>query len=447
MKNKKQIRKEQKEKLFQLFDSFIPINIDLGITIMNSDQGFKAACKHRYYPLMRFIDPSLGQGFQLLKEVGKALNQGEQHIYAVAIIHYKTLGAITVAEELEARFQAHTTRLVKDNPSIFSLSLLAQLVNNPSLKPDSIKSIYLQQGQDAIPLPTDRLLFQGLEELSIDFTSYYSMLEPYFSQMTSLELFSAQRCNIAQLPIDFIHLLQLKHIDLRSNQLKVLPQEMKQLQQISSLYLCDNQFSKLPKTLQYYKELSNLWACRLQLQELPVWLLQLSQLHTLYLDGNQLKNATALLFALPALKHLHLRNNQLTTIVIDPEKHSTSITALNIGSNLFSDFPTALLHLKNLHSLDMERCQLTALPETIYQLKQLDHLYLSGNNLTRLPETIGQLQKLEWLTLDNNPLEQLPNSIGQLTKLHGLSVRASNITTIPTSIQQLRQPLFSNSAI
>ena len=51
--NKKQVRMKQKQNLFQLFDSFDPPNIDLGITIMNSDAGFRAACKYRYHPLMR----------------------------------------------------------------------------------------------------------------------------------------------------------------------------------------------------------------------------------------------------------------------------------------------------------------------------------------------------------------------------------------------------------
>ena len=63
-KDPKQVARKQA--LFRLVDSFKRKNIDLALQLVKSDRSLYQAAKDRYYPMLRTLDPQLGQGLKLL---------------------------------------------------------------------------------------------------------------------------------------------------------------------------------------------------------------------------------------------------------------------------------------------------------------------------------------------------------------------------------------------
>ena len=86
-------------------------------------------------------------------------------------------------------------------------------------------------------------------------------------------------------------------------------------------------------------------------------------------------------------------------------------------------FPTEILQLQNLQTLNLGGNQLTSIPTEISQLQNLQTLNLEGNQLTSIPKEILQLQNLTDLNLRKNQLTSIPKEIGQLKNLQTLNLR------------------------
>lgn len=79
---------------------------------------------------------------------------------------------------------------------------------------------------------------------------------------------------------------------------------------------------------------------------------------------------------------------------------------LYLANNLFVQFPTPLLGLRNLRVLSLRQNNITSIPPTIRELVNLESLNVAGNQLKELPFEIIELirsHNLRTLTTDPNP--------------------------------------------
>ncbi len=115
------------------------------------------------------------------------------------------------------------------------------------------------------------------------------------------------------------------------------------------------------------------------------------------------------------------------------------LTVLNLSRYWYGSYPEEINNLKNLGSLTLRGCGLSAIPKSIGNLKNLRVLSLSDNDLVSLPEEIGSLKNLQRLSLNNNNLESLPKSIGNLKNLKKLMAMKNNlrIDDVPEHLRKI----------
>jgi Leucine-rich repeat (LRR) protein len=99
-----------------------------------------------------------------------------------------------------------------------------------------------------------------------------------------------------------------------------------------------------------------------------------------------------------------------------------SPTRLKLTNKKLRRFPTPLLELQGLVSLDLSMNDLEALPDDLGRLRALEELELRHNHLTALPASIGQLGKLRRLGLHLNNVSSLPGSFSSLQQLEELDL-------------------------
>lgn len=79
---------------------------------------------------------------------------------------------------------------------------------------------------------------------------------------------------------------------------------------------------------------------------------------------------------------------------------------LYLANNLFVQFPTPILDLRNLRVLSLRQNNITSIPPTIRELVNLESLNVAGNQLQELPFEVIELVRshnLRTLTTDPNP--------------------------------------------
>jgi Leucine-rich repeat (LRR) protein len=139
---------------------------------------------------------------------------------------------------------------------------------------------------------------------------------------------------------------------------------------------------------------------------------------------------------------------------------------LNLTSNSLKEFPSAILGLRALKSLNVSgnsgiktlprgisalqhlemlfapACGLVSIPSTIGCLTRLNQLQLHDNRFVRLPSSIYSMNSLQALYLQSNRLKTLPVEIGSLTSLKMLFLQDNALKSLPYSMQQLKNLWF-----
>lgn len=118
-------------------------------------------------------------------------------------------------------------------------------------------------------------------------------------------------------------------------------------------------------------------------------------------------------FRLPQIKILHLCDCEMT------------------------EFPTEILNLNTLTSLDLSFNHLTVIPSEIEGMCQLKTLSLKNNLIDCLPCSFSKLDNLEMLNLSNNQIRQIPLTIFSMTHLKALFLETNEIHLLPDQICSL----------
>lgn len=171
----------------------------------------------------------------------------------------------------------------------------------------------------------------------------------------------------------------------------------------------------LPRNLHHYPKLEAIHLGNAELKTLPAYILKLRSLKAIYLDRTWELNhvqAIGLLAQMPGLRRVSLRYCD------------------------FKQAPEAIGQLRQIHALNLELNQLSALPASLPQLSRLRSLRIGMNpKLTRLPQQVLQLPHLERLYLDNCPIASLPEAIASRLRLSHLSLSGTRIERLPESFR------------
>ncbi|PPR07392.1 hypothetical protein CVT26_013708 [Gymnopilus dilepis] len=120
-----------------------------------------------------------------------------------------------------------------------------------------------------------------------------------------------------------------------------------------------------------------------------------------------------------SLKHLYLPDNSLTSFPSEVIPYLTSLTHLDLSSNLFVAVPSSLAELTNLVSLNISDNLIDSVQGISLSLGQILYINLAHNRLESLCG-LERLLALERIDLRHNLLDE-SSEIGRLTALPNLS--------------------------
>ncbi|WP_064966589.1 leucine-rich repeat domain-containing protein [Tenacibaculum ovolyticum] len=184
---------------------------------------------------------------------------------------------------------------------------------------------------------------------------------------------------------------------------------------------------------------------------IPNTICNLTKLESINIGGTDMEGAIpSCLFNIASLRSVKIFGNYsngkvLTLDLPNDLSNLTNLTSLSLSLVDLSsegEFPTSILQLTNLESLDLYSNRLTGdIPAEISNLTKLENLSISNNsNITgEIPKEIGQLSNLINLSFSGLSLKgEIPSSIGQLSNLTSLSFSGLSLKgEIPSSIGNL----------
>lgn len=172
-------------------------------------------------------------------------------------------------------------------------------------------------------------------------------------------------------------LVNLKHLDIASNQLDIFPHEITNCTLIEILDGDGNEFEALPDTI---GNLTNLMRLNLN-----------------FVGLKYLPASIGMCLALEEIK---------------------------IHENYIQGLPNTIGLLRRLKILVAHDNCIVHLPDELASCISLTHLNVANNQLTRLPDNIGHLKQIKSLNLMGNFLQFLPLSLGMIDTLEGLQLSA-----------------------
>ncbi|GAM25896.1 hypothetical protein SAMD00019534_090710 [Acytostelium subglobosum LB1] len=212
-----------------------------------------------------------------------------------------------------------------------------------------------------------------------------------------------------------------------------------------NLSSCD--LKELPKRiLKFRKTLTQLNVGKNFLTEFHNSIEKFQLLEGLVADSNELNDVSASLSSLAHLTHLDLSNNLLTNV----PNNMSHLTYLNISINSIQSFPNAL-SLPMLQELLYAHNKVSIFPTPILELRHLRTLDLSGNRLNYLPDEISHLSAtLHTLDLSENNFTSFPPPISTLSNLRTLRIGSNNMGTLTpvfTTLTHLETLDFSGCSL
>jgi len=262
-----------------------------------------------------------------------------------------------------------------------------------------------------------------------------------------------------------------------------IPDTLKCLTQLKTLHLAKNPFISIPSWINNFSKLGDLNVSSTNLNNLELSL----PLFDLDISATQIESLAGLSKVLPNVELLDLSScpissftwiSELKTIYglyLDnlglcriPEeiliKPRNTLTALSLGDNRFTRFPSDLIKIKNLRDLNFKNNQLEELPqkESFASIKQIE---LGGNKFVMLPSLSSLFPNLNLLGLEYSnltslreiPITKTINALmlahNKLThidlpepnlNLHQLDLSFNQITSIPDINQKFPNLIYFN---
>ncbi len=200
------------------------------------------------------------------------------------------------------------------------------------------------------------------------------------------------------------NILDLKGLQLTTEELAGLIPSMKQIHDLTVLNLSENNLPTLPSEIGDLDQLTVLEVSESGLTSLPPEIGKLSRLTSLVLPDNKLWTLPPEFENLSKLEEFEISNNEFR---IFPKEicslgHLQTLLAAN---NTFDSIPPEIATPYMLSTLDLSSNRLTSLPDELGNLPILHELYLGNNQLSAVPEKLANVN-LQTLGLQNNPLSE-----------------------------------------
>ncbi|XP_065847836.1 receptor protein kinase CLAVATA1 [Euphorbia lathyris] len=234
--------------------------------------------------------------------------------------------------------------------------------------------------------------------------------------MTQLEILDIYNNNLSgPLPVELMHLKNLKHLHLGGNYFSgSIPESYSEIQSLEYLGLNGNALSgKVPGSLAKLKNLRRLYV----------------GYYSSYEGGIPPEFGS-----LSLLEVLDMANCNLTGEIPPSLGQLTRLDSLFLQMNRLSGhIPSEFSNLIRLKSLDLSINDLTGeIPESFAELKNLTLIHLFRNNMYgRIPEFIGDFANLEVLHVwGNNFTFELPRNLGRNEKLIMVDVSFNHLTGV-----------------
>jgi len=135
---------------------------------------------------------------------------------------------------------------------------------------------------------------------------------------------------------------------------------------------------------------------------------------------------------------LNLLTNKPDNVKLESSLKLKDITSLDLDRCYLTRLPKSFYKWNNLVSLSLDHNQLTVIPHSIFQLSNLALLFLGDNRIKIVPPEIGTFDNLELLGLGNNIIDDLPKEISNLKNLKDLDISENDFSKSPDIIYELK---------
>ncbi|HEX2899007.1 MAG TPA: leucine-rich repeat domain-containing protein, partial [Bacteroidia bacterium] len=344
--------------LFRLIDSFEHKNIELALQLVKSDRSLYQAAKQRYYPILRELDPHLGQGLELLHRVADDIQRNENGWHPAYTAHYANLGDWEMVQWAIDRFP-HSVRTVA------SVKLLSYMLSRELPGAAFVRDVFVSNDTTPLVIPDPApgaIRLRSMSQLEVATAQQLEALLPLLPPRSDLHTVRANGCQLSALPEALVRPMNLSHLELNQNQFDELPELLRLARRLETLALRDN-----------------------RLKQLPDWLWELPELRDIDLTGNPLESLPVGFLARSKVQHLNLQGNRIQDFGLREGDGNQDLKTLNLSFNPLKAFPLELMQLRGIKTLSMRSCGLTSLPPELAAFNGLDKLDLTGNPLSESP--------------------------------------------------------------
>jgi Leucine-rich repeat (LRR) protein len=348
---------------------------ELLILLADIDRGTTPACKYQWYkdgvPL---TDAPTEDGYTDTITVSGAADGGSYHY----TITHDRLPALT----LTSRLQEVTLTV-------------------PPIQREALIALYnATDGDNWTNIPEDKKWKQD-GAFTDDISNWYGIILDENQAVVELNLYNKRVKG--DLPQEIGALIDLKLLDLGSNDITSIPPEIGNMISLEKM---------------------DLWGSELS-ETLPPEIGNLTNLVWLKLDHNDLTSIPPEIGNLTNLEYMNMASNMLEGSIPAEIGNLVNLKYLDFFNNRLSEFPLNIGSLSNLEELDLGFNQFRgSIPSEIGQLTQLRRLEISGPFTGNIPSEIGNLVELEKLTLScansRGPIPVIPTELRFLSRLNHL---------------------------
>jgi len=350
------------------------------------------------------------------------------------------MGKMTLLQRLDIS-NNHLTLLPESLGQCQSLRYFYAHSNNLQLLPASIGGCfrleYIDVSRNRIrELPEDLGQLMSLVHLDLN-TNRIGHLPRELGNSTKLAYLDVSTNILVFLPESFSKLKSLEICNLDNNELIMQPNRFNSCTSLQILKMKRNQTAHINGDIGACKFLTKLDCSSNKIEDIPVEIGLMTCIQEIDLSYNCLTSIPMQLGSCGMLQRLTLCHNLIAGCFPTTIGLVQSLRFLDFSFNKINELPRSIIGLKQLESLQAERCQMSSLPDTIIYLDKLELLDLSCNVFTRFPIELSAMKMLKVLNLSNNSIALLPRNINSMTNLHVLDLKRNQLRALPVEFVQV----------